>query len=72
MKSKTYSTPEIAREVGVSRATIHNWINGGLVRPPRIEARPGKSPIRLWTSSDVARLKTLKGKIKKGRPKKTK
>jgi DNA-binding transcriptional MerR regulator len=72
MKSKSYTTTEAAKEVGVSRATIQSWIKNGLVRPPQIQSRPENSPVRLWTAADVARLKSLKGKIKTGRPRKKK
>ena len=72
MKFKTFTTSEAAREVGVSRTTVQNWIKLGLVRPPELQVRAGQPPGRLWTSRDVSRLRTLKGTIKTGRRKKEK
>ncbi len=70
MGSKSYTTTEAAKRVGVTRATLQAWIKSGRVRPPEIQVRFGKSPVRLWTASDIARLEVVKDKSKIGRPKK--
>ena len=72
MAPKTYTTIQAARAVGVTRATVQKWVAKGIVEPPQIQTRFGKSPVRLWAASDIARLKVAKkqmaGRI--GRPKK--
>jgi DNA-binding transcriptional MerR regulator len=70
MGSKSYTTTEAAKKTGVTRATLQAWIKTGRVQPPEIQVRSGKSPVRLWTTSDVARLRAMKNLIKVGRPKK--
>jgi len=72
MGSKSYTTVEAAKKLGVSRATLQAWIMKGLVQPPEIQVRSGKSPVRLWTTSDIARLRAVKAKMQRrvGRPKK--
>jgi DNA-binding transcriptional MerR regulator len=72
MAPKTYTTTQAARAIGVTRATIQAWVAKRIVEAPQIQTRPGKSPVRLWTASDVARLKAAKKRMKKriGRPKK--
>jgi DNA-binding transcriptional MerR regulator len=71
---KTYTTEAVAKKVGVTRATLQQWIKIGSVRPPEIQARAGKPPVRLWNDSDIARLQVVKKrmqeKMRKGRPKK--
>jgi DNA-binding transcriptional MerR regulator len=72
MAPKTYTTTQAARAIGVTRATIQAWVAKGIVEPPQIQTRAGKSPVRLWAASDIARLraakKQMEGRI--GRPKK--
>jgi DNA-binding transcriptional MerR regulator len=73
---KTYTTEAVAKKVGVTRATLQQWIKIGSVRPPEIQTRAGKSPVRLWSNSDIAQLREVKKqmqeKMKRGRPKKRK
>lgn len=66
------TTAVAAKKIGVTRATLQQWIKDGRVRAPRIQVRPGKPPVRLWNDSDVARLLKLKKQMEKkiGRPKK--
>jgi DNA-binding transcriptional MerR regulator len=70
MPPKLYTTDEIARAVGVSRVTIQAWLKAGQVKPPRIQSRPGATPARLWTASDVTRLESVRKQMRKkvGRP----
>jgi excisionase family DNA binding protein len=67
MRSKTYTTAEAAKAVGISRQTIQTWIKNGWVKPPKMRLlnRVGG---RLWTQSDLERLRRVKPKT--GRPRK--
>ena len=69
MAPKYLTTTEAADTVGITRATIHNWIKRGRVRPPKMQVGNG---VRLWSESDVARLRTVKGTVKIGRPRRKK
>jgi predicted site-specific integrase-resolvase len=71
MSPKSYTTTEAAKVVGVSRATIQAWVKDGVVKPPNIQSRPGRPPVRLWSSLDVNRLKSVKKEMQNriGRPK---
>jgi len=71
MRSKSYTTTEAAKAVGVTRATIQAWVRDGVVKPPNIQSRPGRPPVRLWSSSDVNELKSVKKAMQErvGRPK---
>lgn len=63
---KFLTTTEAAKAIGVTRATVHNWIKRGRVRP---QLQVGNA-VRLWSESDVARLREVKKEIKVGRPRK--
>ena len=69
MAPKYLTTTEAAEAVGITRATLHEWIKRGRVRPPKLQLGNGHA-VRLWNESDVARLRAVKGTIKVGRPKK--
>jgi excisionase family DNA binding protein len=60
VSAEFYATSVAAEKVGVTRATIQQWIKDGRIRAPKIQARAGKPPVRLWSSGDVARLRDLK------------
>jgi len=62
MSSKTYSTGEAAAQAGITRATLQDWIKKGKLKAPKL-ARVGNVSVRLWTASDVARLKKKKAEI---------
>ena len=64
------STQEVARKVGIGRATLERWLsNGGLQGPKTI--RFGKSEFRDWTAEDVARVRKFKQEnYRKGRGRK--
>jgi predicted DNA-binding transcriptional regulator AlpA len=64
MKSKFFTTAEAAAKIGISRATLYNWIRSGLVEAPE----PIRLGVRLWTASDIAKAAAAKGTIKLGRP----
>jgi excisionase family DNA binding protein len=70
MSPKTFTTAEAAIEVGISRATLQEWIRQGKISPPKPTLR-GAVGMRLWTQSDVARLGRVKQTIyRKGRGRK--
>ena len=72
MSPKQRTTAEAAKAVGISRATLQDWIKRGKFRAPQTQLRNGHA-VRLWTDSDVDRLRTMKKKIynqEVGRPKK--
>lgn len=62
MSPKAYTTKQAADAVGISRATLQAWIASGKVKAPDIEVRNGRA-VRLWTPSDVAKLKAVKKEI---------
>jgi excisionase family DNA binding protein len=67
---KTYTTGEAAKAVGITRATLQDWIKKGKLRAPKV-SRLGKLGVRFWTESDVARLRAVKKEIyQEHRPKK--
>ncbi len=73
MSSKVYSTGDAAKAVGITRATLQAWIARGKIAAPKAQDL-GKVRVRLWSESDVARLRRTKAKIYKkelGRPSKT-
>jgi excisionase family DNA binding protein len=71
---KSYTTTVVAQKVGISRATLQQWIKDGRLRAPDIQTRPGEPPVRLWKDSDLARIREVKKAMKEkiGRPKKRK
>jgi len=71
---KTCTTQQAAKAVGITRATLQAWISKGKLKAPRTRLVDGHA-VRLWTDSDIARLRVVKGRIYRkemGRPKKKK
>lgn len=66
---KLYNTRQAAKEAGISRVTLQEWVRRGIVRAPKLQIRHGRA-VRLWTASDVVRLKSVE--VPMGRPKKSK
>jgi excisionase family DNA binding protein len=62
MSAKTCTTAEAAKAVGITRATLQDWIKKGKFSAPKLQ-RLANSNVRLWTRSDVSRLKGTKKKI---------
>jgi excisionase family DNA binding protein len=62
MASKTYTTKEAAESVGITRATLQDWIKKRKFTAPKLD-RLGSVSARLWTWSDIARLKSVKNEI---------
>lgn len=70
MSSKSYSTGEAAAQVRITRATLQDWIKKRKIAAPKV-AKVGNVSVRLWTASDIDRLKAVKQKIyQEKRPKK--
>jgi excisionase family DNA binding protein len=62
MSPKTFTTTEAAKAAGITRATLQDWIKKGKFAAPKLQ-RLGKVGVRLWSSSDIARLKATKSEI---------
>jgi DNA-binding transcriptional MerR regulator len=62
MSPNTLSTGEAAKEARITRATLQDWIRRGKFKAPRL-VKVGNVRVRLWTASDVARLKAVKAEI---------
>jgi len=62
MSPKTYTTTEAAKAVGITRATLQDWIKKRKFAAPKL-GRVGNISVRLWTASDVVRLKKTKAAI---------
>jgi DNA-binding transcriptional MerR regulator len=62
MAPKVCTTGEAAAAVGITRATLQDWIRKGKFAPPKVQ-RLGNIAVRLWTASDVTRLKAVKKEI---------
>jgi DNA-binding transcriptional MerR regulator len=62
MSPKTYTTGEAAEQVGITRATLQDWIKKGKFAAPKL-TQLANITVRLWTSSDIARLKAKKKDI---------
>lgn len=74
MRSRQFTTSEAAKAVNITRATLQDWIKRGKFRAPQTQLRNGHA-VRLWTDSDIARLRAVKKRIYNrdvGRPKKGK
>jgi excisionase family DNA binding protein len=68
------STAEVARKVGIHKATLERWIAGGELKMPE-PLRVGAKVFRNWTAPDVERVRKYKqehyrkGRGRKPRPK---
>jgi predicted site-specific integrase-resolvase len=56
---RTYSTQQVAREVGIHWMTLHRWLNSGAVRPSVGVPMNGRTLWR-WTDTDVERVRRYK------------
>jgi DNA-binding transcriptional MerR regulator len=62
-----YSTPEAARKCGVHHITLQRWVSAGKVKAPR-KTRVGGVVVRLWTDSDLEKVRKFKAAhYRKGR-----
>jgi excisionase family DNA binding protein len=67
---KTYTTRQAADAVKITRQTLQAWIAKGKLNAPETQLREGRA-VRLWTESDLARLRKVKSEIYRkgmGRP----
>jgi predicted DNA-binding transcriptional regulator AlpA len=66
------STLEVAREVGINKATLERWLATGKVARPK-SLRIGQKIFRNWIHSDVTRVQKYKEQnYRKGRGRKPK
>jgi len=56
---KQHATGEAAKAVGISRASLQEWIRAGKIRAPRTVLRDGRA-VRLWTSADLEKVRKYK------------
>jgi excisionase family DNA binding protein len=67
---KTYTTQQAADAVKITRQTLQAWIAKRKLTAPETQLRDGRA-VRLWTESDVARLRKVKSELYRkemGRP----
>jgi predicted site-specific integrase-resolvase len=70
--TKTYSTRQAAKLVGIHWVTLHRWLASKKVRPSQATPMNGSTLWR-WTDADVEKLKNYKRKnYRKGRGRKPK
>jgi excisionase family DNA binding protein len=66
------STLDVARRVGISRATLERWIASEKIPAPKM-IRFGRDEFRNWTAKDVERVRKYKqNNYRKGRGRKPK
>jgi excisionase family DNA binding protein len=63
--SQTYSTEAAAKKIGVSRQTLHTWVEAGKIAFPA-SVKLGQRSILLWSSADIAQARKFKGTLKRG------
>ena len=72
MHMSPFSTPEVARKVGIHQATLERWLASGKLETPK-PLRVGRKVFRNWTDSDVERVRRFKQEnYRKGRGRKPK
>ena len=68
----TLSTAEVAKKVGIDRATLERWLASGKIARPK-SLRIGEKEFRDWTDVEVERVRKYKQKnYRKGRGRKPK
>lgn len=55
-----YTTPEVAKLVGVHLRTLHRWMESGAVEEPKERVTMGGTAIRLWVERDIERVRKHK------------
>jgi hypothetical protein len=67
---RTYSTQQVATDVGIHWMTLHRWLNSGVVRPSIAVPMKGRTLWR-WTDSDLEKVREYKANhYRKGRGRK--
>jgi excisionase family DNA binding protein len=69
MDSKTYSTEAAAKKIGVSRQTLHAWIDAGKIAAPASVDLGDKRSILLWTATHIELARKFKRTVRKPGPK---
>src|SRR5437660_1399740 len=59
-RTPSYSTPEVARMLGMSKDTLSDWISQRKVQGPQLTGSGQIRKHRLWSDADVERAKTFK------------
>jgi excisionase family DNA binding protein len=70
---KAYTTPEVAKLADIHLRTLHRWLERGAIPEPKAGSLGGLK-VRLWSESDVRRVKRYRQKFwakGRGRKKKT-
>jgi predicted site-specific integrase-resolvase len=62
MNPKTYTTSEAAKRVGITRATLQDWIKKRKIEAPKL-TQVANITVRLWAAPDIKHLKTVKKNI---------
>lgn len=52
MNKTLMTAADVAKTLGISRATMHRWAKAGILPPPVINVRR----MRRWNAQDIARL----------------
>ncbi|MGA8873442.1 MAG: helix-turn-helix domain-containing protein [Candidatus Acidiferrales bacterium] len=65
MPTKTYSTGDAAKKIGVSRQTLQEWISSNRLPLPKLQ-KVGRVSIRLWSEADIERARKFKGTLQRG------
>lgn len=64
--SRTFSTFQVAKQLGISKSALSRYILAGKVEAPR-ETMAGGIKLRLWSEEDIERLRQALPKIANGR-----
>ncbi len=66
----TYATLEVAKLVGIGKATLLTWLREGRIPEPKRVSQGGVE-VRLWSARDVERVRKYKeANFRKGRGRK--
>jgi predicted site-specific integrase-resolvase len=63
---KRYSTPEVAKKLGVSLVSLHRYIKAGKIPAPVTLERRTLRPLP-WTDEDIEKVREILPKIANGR-----
>jgi excisionase family DNA binding protein len=64
-RKRTFTTAEAAKRAGISRQTLHTWINERVITAPE-PVKVGAREFRFWTQKDIQHLKDFKGNLRPG------
>jgi excisionase family DNA binding protein len=60
--AKPCNTQQAAKAAGVTVMTLYRWVVAKKLKAPKLRIRNGRA-VRLWSSSDLNRLRKLKQEI---------